>query len=181
MYVRFFSAFAFQLFNLSPDNYPEPGKRPLSSTAPTIIEDVNGDFELAIGGSGGSRIFPSIFQVLTNLDWGLDASTAVEFGRMHDQLYPSYMDIDNVYPQEFVEGLRSRGHNVTGKPGPVLSTVPCLLCSLVQVVDINRIAAVIQLVHKNGDMIYGTSEQLICRISSAYHIFQPPAIPERTV
>ncbi len=46
------------------DNYPEPGKRPLSSTTPTIIENADGSFYLSIGGSGGSRIFPAVFQVL---------------------------------------------------------------------------------------------------------------------
>ncbi|KAI6026195.1 nucleophile aminohydrolase [Pisolithus microcarpus] len=79
----------------SPYNYPEPGKRPLSSIAPTIMEHGDGSFYLAVGGSGGSRIFPSIFQAILNLDWGLDVSEAIEYGRVHDQ---------------------DRGHNVTVKP-----------------------------------------------------------------
>ncbi len=95
------------------DNYPQPGKRSLSSTAPTILEDESGEFLTAIGASGGSRIFPAIFQVLVNLDWGLDASAAVEFGRVHDQLFPMIVDTDNVYPSEVVEDLRQRGHNMT--------------------------------------------------------------------
>ncbi|KAH8083772.1 gamma-glutamyltranspeptidase [Cristinia sonorae] len=133
----------------SPYNYPEPGKRPLSSTAPTIIEDADGHFEIAIGGSGGSRIFPSIFQVLTNLDWGLDASAAVEYGRMHDQLYPPYVDVDSVYPEKALEGLRSRGHNIT-------------------VLDIGRIAAVIQLVKKDGEDIYAASDSRKNGIAAGY-------------
>jgi gamma-glutamyltranspeptidase len=95
------------------DNYPEPGKRPLSSTAPTIIEHPDGSFYLAIGGSGGSRIFGSIFQVLLNLDWGLDVSAAIESGRLHDQLYPSILDADNIYEKDILRDLRRRGHNVT--------------------------------------------------------------------
>lgn len=43
-----------------PDNYPEPGKRPVSSTVPSIIENPDGSFYAAIGGSGGSRIFGSV-------------------------------------------------------------------------------------------------------------------------
>ncbi|KAF9434162.1 hypothetical protein BGZ76_008470, partial [Entomortierella beljakovae] len=39
----------------SPYNFPRSGKRPLSSCVPTIIER-DGQFELALGGSGGSRI-----------------------------------------------------------------------------------------------------------------------------
>lgn len=96
------------------DNYPEPYKRPLSSMAPVIIEHTDGSLYLAAGGSGGSRIFGSVFQTILNLDWGLDASQAVEFGRLHDQLYPLCVDIDNVYPQDLIEDLATRGHNITG-------------------------------------------------------------------
>ena len=96
-------------------NYPEPGKRPLSSTDPTIIENADGEVEVVIGGSGGARIFPSVFQVLTNLDWGMDISAAVEYGRVQDQLYPLWVDIDDVYPEQFMDGLRSRGHNLTSE------------------------------------------------------------------
>lgn len=96
------------------DNYVEPFKRPLSSTAPTIIEDESGEFLLAIGASGGSRIFGAMFQVMLNLDWGMDVSAAIEYGRMHDQLYPQEVDVDDIYPQSIIEDLRSRGHNMTG-------------------------------------------------------------------
>lgn len=108
-------------------NYPEPHKRPLSSTAPTIIErqlsDDNWDFYIAIGASGGSKIFPAIAQVILGIDaWGLDASTAIEAGRVHDQLYPSEVEVDealvsavgNSDSEDVVGALRERGHNVTG-------------------------------------------------------------------
>jgi len=86
----------------------------LSSTVPTILENADGSFYVTIGGSGGSRIFPSVFQVLLNLDWGMDLSQAIEYGRLHDQLYPLYLDADNVFPQSILRDLRNRGHNVTG-------------------------------------------------------------------
>lgn len=97
----------------SPDNYPEPFKRPLSSTCPTIIEDESGDFYLAIGGSGGSKIFPAVFQTLLNMDWGQDVGTAIEYGRLHDQLFPEWVEVDDVYPTEIVADLAGRGHNIT--------------------------------------------------------------------
>lgn len=81
---------------------------------PTIIEHTDGSVYLVAGGSGGSRIFGSVFQAILNLDWGLDASQAVEFGRLHDQLYPLCLDVDNVYPQDLVDNLAQRGHNITG-------------------------------------------------------------------
>lgn len=86
----------------------------MSSTAPAIIENPDGSLYAAIGGSGGSRIFGAVLQVLLNLDWGLDASEAVEFGRLHDQLYPLILDVDEGYPPDTLEFLRELGHNVTG-------------------------------------------------------------------
>lgn len=66
----------------SPFNYPEPGKRPLSSTSPLIMDHFNSnDTWLAIGGSGGSRIFPSVTQVIMNLDWGYDVDNSVQQSR----------------------------------------------------------------------------------------------------
>lgn len=96
------------------DNYPEPGKRPLSSTTPTIIEDADGSFHLAIGASGGSHIFGAVLQVILGLDeWGLDVSQAIEYGRVHDQLYPLTTTVDNRIPENIVEELRERHHNIT--------------------------------------------------------------------
>ncbi|CAG8525070.1 2352_t:CDS:2, partial [Acaulospora colombiana] len=45
----------------SPYNFVAPGKRPLSSTVPTIVER-DGKFELALGGSGGTRILTAVLQ-----------------------------------------------------------------------------------------------------------------------
>lgn len=97
-----------------PDNYPEAHKRPLSSTAPTIIEHSNGSFYVALGGSGGSKIFPAIFQVILNLDWGLDIGSAIEYGRLHHQLYPEWIEADSKYPRELLLGLEARGHTLHG-------------------------------------------------------------------
>jgi len=40
----------------SPSNFIKPGKRPMSSMCPTIFTDKNGDFVLAAGAAGGSKI-----------------------------------------------------------------------------------------------------------------------------
>jgi len=133
----------------SPYNYPEPGKRPLSSTAPTILEHPDGSFYVAIGGSGGSRIFPSVFQVLLNLDWGLDIGEAIEYGRLHDQLYPLVLDADNVYPEDALDDLRDRGHNVS-------------------VLDVNRMAAAVQGVLQTGSTIYAASDSRKNGIAAGY-------------
>ncbi|GBE81194.1 Gamma-glutamyltranspeptidase 1 [Sparassis crispa] len=133
----------------SPYNYPEPGKRPLSSTTPTIMEHEDGSFYLAIGGSGGSKIFPAVFQVILNLDWGMDVSAAIEHGRLHDQLYPLEVEADSVYDPELLEGLKILGHNVT-------------------VSNINRVASVVQAVVKKGDTIYAASDSRKNGIAAGY-------------
>lgn len=100
------------------DNYPEPFKRPLSSISPIVMENEDGSLRLVLGGSGGSRIFPSVVQTLLNIDWGMDVGTAIEFGRVHDQLYPLLLDIDSVFPRPIVKDLAKRGHNISGTYPP---------------------------------------------------------------
>ncbi|TBU55830.1 gamma-glutamyltranspeptidase [Dichomitus squalens] len=133
----------------SPYNYPEPGKRPLSSTVPTIMEYDDGSFYLAIGGSGGSRIFPAVFQVLLNLDWGMDVSAAIEYGRLQDQLFPTEVDADDTLPPELLAGLRAKGHNVT-------------------VSDTNRVASVVQAVFNRNGTIWAASDSRKNGIAAGY-------------
>jgi gamma-glutamyltranspeptidase/glutathione hydrolase/leukotriene-C4 hydrolase len=135
----------------SPYNYPAPGKRPLSSIAPTIVEHEDGSFALTIGASGGSLIFGAIFQTMMNL-WhepGTDASTAVEAGRVHNQLYPPITLVDDIYPLHLVQGLRDRGHNIT-------------------VLDINRVAAVVQVVESRDGFLYAASDSRKNGIAAGY-------------
>jgi gamma-glutamyltranspeptidase/glutathione hydrolase len=65
-----------------------PGKRMLSSMTPSLLLK-DGKIELVIGTPGGSTIFTSIFQVMTNLyDYQLPLSEAVAAPRFHHQLLP---------------------------------------------------------------------------------------------
>ena len=65
-----------------------PGKRPLSSMTPTILTK-DGKVALVIGTPGGSRIFTSIFQVITNIyDFHMPLKEAVAAMRFHHQLLP---------------------------------------------------------------------------------------------
>jgi gamma-glutamyltranspeptidase/glutathione hydrolase len=58
-------------------NRVEPGKRPRSSMAPTIVLK-DGKPALVIGSPGGSRIIGYVAQaIIARLDWGMDVQAAV--------------------------------------------------------------------------------------------------------
>jgi len=64
-------------------NVIEPGKRPLSSMAPTIVTK-NGKVLLITGSPGGSTIPTTVLQVITNvIDYGMNITEAVSAPRIH--------------------------------------------------------------------------------------------------
>jgi gamma-glutamyltranspeptidase / glutathione hydrolase len=79
----------------SPANFIRPGKRPLSSMSPLIIEfEVNGTLHSVLGGAGGSRIITATVQGAWNLlDRGLGIADVVAAARLHDQLVPNQVSI----------------------------------------------------------------------------------------
>ena len=70
-------------------NSIEPGKRPLSSMAPTIVLDTDGSLYFVTGSPGGPTIPTTVFQVITNLvDFKLPPYSAVNQPRIHYQGIP---------------------------------------------------------------------------------------------
>jgi gamma-glutamyltranspeptidase/glutathione hydrolase len=60
-------------------NRVEPGKRPRSTMAPTLVFDRDGRLVIALGSPGGSRIVPYVVKALTGvLDWGLEMQAAID-------------------------------------------------------------------------------------------------------
>jgi gamma-glutamyltranspeptidase/glutathione hydrolase len=58
-------------------NRLEPGKRPRSSMAPTLVFAPNGKLRFVVGSVGGARIIPDVAQALVALiDWRLDPQAA---------------------------------------------------------------------------------------------------------
>uniref|UniRef100_A0A486XIR4 Glutathione hydrolase proenzyme n=1 Tax=Rheinheimera sp. BAL341 TaxID=1708203 RepID=A0A486XIR4_9GAMM len=92
-----------------------PGKRMLSSMTPSILVK-DGQVELVIGTPGGSTIFTSIFQVITNLyDYQMSLYDAVAAPRFHHQLLPK--DQINIEPAtpllpEVQQALLEKGYNL---------------------------------------------------------------------
>jgi gamma-glutamyltranspeptidase / glutathione hydrolase len=59
-------------------NRVEPGKRPRSSMAPTIVYDLSGRIYMIVGSPGGSAIINYVAKTLVGvLDWGLDPQAAI--------------------------------------------------------------------------------------------------------
>ncbi|CAK7908785.1 glutathione hydrolase proenzyme [[Candida] anglica] len=99
-------------FHLTPSiyNFIEPGKRPLSSTAPTIVVRGDGTIsllpELVIGAAGGSRITTAIFQAIIRVFFDeLPLLETISYPRLHHQLIPEYImceDFD-VFEEQYKE------------------------------------------------------------------------------
>lgn len=78
------------LFGLvqGPNNAIAPGKRPLSSMAPTIVTK-DGKVFMVIGSPGGSRIITATLETALNvIDYGMAPQEAVDAPRIHEQWLP---------------------------------------------------------------------------------------------
>src|SRR3989440_2047282 len=98
-------------------NYIRPGKRPLSSISPTIVEYPNGTLYYVIGAAGGSRIITATIQNLLHvLDQNMTTPEALAQPRLHDQLIPNLGSFELPpfgYDNGTVAFMKARGHNVT--------------------------------------------------------------------
>eukprot|EP00055_Hartaetosiga_balthica_P011340 m.51176 g.51176 ORF g.51176 m.51176 type:complete len:624 (-) comp7548_c1_seq3:96-1967(-) len=94
----------------SPANFVKPYKRPLSSSAPTIVTK-NGVVRAVAGASGGTKITTSTAQVLVHmLAQGMSAQKSVFSPRIHDQLLPDHTLGEKRVPSAVRDGLKQRGH-----------------------------------------------------------------------
>lgn len=106
----------------SPSNYIRPGKRPLSSISPAIVEFPNGTLYYVTGAAGGSRIITATIQNLIHvLDQNMTVPEALAQPRLHDQLIPNQVMFEYAYNNETVDFMKARGHNCTWV-APGLST-----------------------------------------------------------
>lgn len=94
-------------------NLAEPGKRPLSSMSPTIVEH-EGDLFLVTGSPGGRTIINTVMQTILNVvDHGMNAQEAVEAGRIHHQWLPDVVRYErNGLSPDTLDILRWLGHDL---------------------------------------------------------------------
>ena len=96
-------------------NAIEPNKRPLSSMTPSIFIKDN-EVAMVIGTPGGSRIFTSIFQVVTNVfDNHMSLKAAMDAPRYHHQLLPANLifieRFQNKVPEKLKDKLKQMGYH----------------------------------------------------------------------
>jgi gamma-glutamyltranspeptidase/glutathione hydrolase len=93
-------------------NAIEPGKRPLSSMTPTIITR-GGKLFMLVGAPGGSRITTGVMQVILDvLDFHMNPQDAVDLPRFHEQWKPDVLYLQNGFPPQAAEELRSMGYDI---------------------------------------------------------------------
>jgi gamma-glutamyltranspeptidase / glutathione hydrolase len=90
-----------------------PGKRPVSSMAPTIVLRDDKLF-LMLGAPGGSRIINGVLEVLLNVvDFHMNVQEAVDRPRFHHQWMPDVLYVEDGISPDTARILSGMGHQVS--------------------------------------------------------------------
>jgi len=93
-------------------NRVEPGKRPRSSMAPTIVLN-SGKPVLVIGSPGGSRIIGYVAKtIIAHLDWGMDIQQAISSPHLINR-FGSFDIEQGTEAETLLPGLEALGYDVT--------------------------------------------------------------------
>ncbi|BFT59558.1 gamma-glutamyltransferase [Pseudomonas moorei] len=94
-------------------NRVEPGKRPRSSMAPTLIFDrQSGEFLATIGSPGGSQIIEYVAKsTIGLLDWNLDAQQTINLPNFGSRNGPTELERGQFSPA-LIQALKAKGHEV---------------------------------------------------------------------
>jgi gamma-glutamyltranspeptidase/glutathione hydrolase len=90
-----------------------PGKRPLSSMAPTIVLK-DGKPVLVLGTPGGARIITTVLEIIVNvIDYGMTLQEAVDAPRIHHQWLPDTVGAEPfALSADTVQALTRRGYRI---------------------------------------------------------------------
>jgi gamma-glutamyltranspeptidase/glutathione hydrolase len=93
-----------------------PGKRPLSSMAPTIVTE-NGALRMVTGSPGGSKIISIALETILNaLVYGMNAQSSVDAPRTHMQWMPDELEYEpGAFSPETASRLREMGYTLSEK------------------------------------------------------------------
>lgn len=94
-------------------NRVEPGKRPRSSMAPTLIFDrQSGELVATLGSPGGSQIIEYVAKsAIGLLDWQLDPQAAISLPNFGSRNGPTELERGQFSP-ELIQALKDKGHVV---------------------------------------------------------------------
>lgn len=93
-------------------NRVEPGKRPRSSMAPTLVFDRAGRLQAIVGSPGGPAIINYVAKTLVGLiDWGLDIQEAISLPNFGAAYGPTFIERGSAY-EEIADALEKRGHTL---------------------------------------------------------------------
>ena len=104
-------------FSSRPDsvNSPQPNFRPLSSMGPLILFKDKSPF-LILGSPGGTRIFPSLTQIIVNiLDFSMDLDEAIEAPRFFSYSVMGEarpLSVESRIPEAVLKALVKLGHQI---------------------------------------------------------------------
>ena len=91
-------------------NRVEPGKRPRSSMAPTMVFDRAGRLQMVLGSPGGSGIINYVAKTLVaTLDWGMDIQEAIASPNFGSTNGPTLIERGTPY-EDLGDALAERGH-----------------------------------------------------------------------
>ncbi|KAI3386496.1 hypothetical protein SNEBB_005297 [Seison nebaliae] len=97
----------------SKPNFIKAGKQPLSSMTPAIVVDGNNKIEHIIGASGGTRIFTTTAQILSEVFFrGRDIVSCIDEKRIHDQLMPKVTYLERGFNETIKKHLKEMGHDI---------------------------------------------------------------------
>jgi gamma-glutamyltranspeptidase / glutathione hydrolase len=98
-------------------NRVQPGKRPRSSMAPTLVFDkATGRLVMTAGSPGGPLIIHFVAKTMYGvLHWGLDAQQSIDLPNFGSLNGPSLLE-EQRFPAATVEALRERGAQVRVLP-----------------------------------------------------------------
>lgn len=112
-----------------------PGKRMLSSMAPTIVMR-NKKIFLVLGTPGGTTIPTSVFQTIVDvIDFGMKTEDAVYQPKFHHQWLPDQIDLESDFPDTTARALEKMGYKIN-KRGRIGRT------EVIRVLDDGRFEAV---------------------------------------
>ncbi len=93
-------------------NRVEPGKRPRSSMAPTLVFDAFGRLYAVVGSPGGSQIIGYVARTLVALlDWKMDPQAAVDLGNFGSRNGPTELE-KGTEAEGWKAALEAKGHEV---------------------------------------------------------------------